>query len=108
MWQGRMTTEEGPMIDSHTNKPIKVIDDGDGEPYILVQLDQLELVKKLLDEAGYRYSEHDDVYSVNGKPYVAWINVSHQVDVPAIQRLLDDHDATTKDRPTRRLRSGRR
>jgi hypothetical protein len=95
------------MLDSLTNKPIKVIDDGDGEPYILVQLDQLELVKKLLDDAGYRYSEHEDVYSVNGQPYVAWINVSDQVDVPAIQRLLDDNEAPKMGRP-RRSRSGRR
>ncbi len=95
------------MLDSLTKKPIKVIDDGDEEPYILVQLDQLELVKKLLDQAGYRYSVHDDEYSVNGKPYIAWIDVSRQVDVPGIQRLLDSNEAPKMDR-LRRSPSGRR
>ena len=81
------------MIDSLTNKPIEVIDYGDGEPFVLVQLDQLELVKKLLDEAGIQYSVHEDEYSVNGKPYVAWIDLPHQVDVSSVQRLLDESDA---------------
>jgi hypothetical protein len=81
------------MLDSLTKKPIKVIDDGDDERYILVQLDQLELVKKLLDDAGFRYSVDDEEYSVNGKPYIAWIDVLRLVDVPAIQRLLDGNEA---------------
>jgi hypothetical protein len=95
------------MLDSLTKKPISVIDDGDDEPFILVQLDQLELVKRLLDDAGFRYSVHDDEYSVNGKPYIAWIDVLHQVDVPAIQKLLDAKEAPTMARP-RRSRSVRR
>ena len=95
------------MLDSISKKPIRVIDDGDQEPYILVQLDQLELVKKLLDDAGYRYSEHEDVYSVNGKPYVAWIALPHQVDVSSVQRLLDDSEAPRAHR-RRRSPSGRR
>ncbi len=42
------------MIDSFTKKPIRVIDDGDDAPYIIVRLDQLDAVKKILDRAGYR------------------------------------------------------
>jgi hypothetical protein len=95
------------MIDSLTKKPIEVIDYGDGEPFILVQLDQLELVKKLLDDAGLQYSVHEDEYSVNGKPYVAWIDLPHQVDVPSVQRLLDESEVTKTHR-RRRSPSGRR
>jgi hypothetical protein len=104
---GSVHHQEGTMLDSLTKKPIEVIDDGDEEPYILVQLDQLELVKKLLDDAGFRYSVHDDEYSVNGKPYIAWIDVLRLVDVPAIQRLLDANEAPKLNRP-RRSPSGRR
>jgi hypothetical protein len=60
-----------------------------------------------MDDAAYRYSVHYDEYSVNGKPYIAWIAVSHQVDVPAIQQPFDANEAPKMDRP-RRSPSGRR
>ena len=95
------------MIDSFTKEPIRVSDDGDAGPYMMVQLDQLDLVKKLLDDAGYHYYVDEDAISFNDQPYTAIVNLGHHADVPAIQRLLDDNEGPKMARP-RRPRSGRR
>jgi len=80
------------MIDSFTKERIKVNDDGDIAPYIIVQLDQLDLVKKLLDDAGFRYDEDEDAVSFNGQPYTTIVNLGLHADVLAIQRLLDANE----------------
>jgi hypothetical protein len=94
------------MIDSFTKKPIRVHDDGGGEPYIIVRLDQLDSVKKILDDAGCGYRVDDESISINGNPYATFVYLEHRADVPAIQKLLDDSDASKMTRP-RRQRSGR-
>jgi hypothetical protein len=90
------------MIDSFTKKPIRVYDDGGGEPYIIVRLDQLDAVKKLLDRAGCRYHVDDDQVSINGHPFVTIVSLEPGVDVAAIQKKLDDNEAP---KMTRRRRS---
>jgi hypothetical protein len=95
------------MIDSFTKKPIKVSDDGDSGPYIMVQLDQLDQVKKLLDDADIRYTVDEDAISFNGQPYTAVVNLGHHVDVLAVQKLLDEKEDPKMARP-RRPTSGRR
>jgi hypothetical protein len=81
------------MIDSITKEPIRVSDDGDAGPYIIVQLDQVELVKGLLDTAGYDYDVDEDAISFNDQPYTSIVNLGLQADVAGIQRLLDDFDS---------------
>jgi hypothetical protein len=103
----RSHAEGGTMIDSLTKRPIQVYDDGDGAPYIVVQLDQLDQLKKLLDGAGIPYRVEDEAFSFNDQPFTAVVNVGRGVDVPAVQNLLDK----TEDGKTvrhRRSRSGRR
>lgn len=95
------------MIDSLTKKPIRVSDDGDVGPYIMVQLDQLGLVKKLLDNAGYDYYVDEDAISFNDQPYTAIVNLGNDANVPAIQSVLDDNEDPNVAR-RRRTRSGRR
>ena len=95
------------MIDSFTRKPIRVSDDGDAGPYIMVQLDQLDLVKTLLDDADIRYTVDEDAISFNGQPYTAVVNLGHHVDVPAVQKLLDEKEDPKMAR-RRRPQSGRR
>ncbi len=80
------------MIDSLTKRPIKVSDDEDAEPYIFVQLDQLDLVKKLLEEAGHDFYVEEDAISFNGQPYTSVVELRHRADVTAIQKLLDDNE----------------
>ena len=55
-----------------------------------MQLDQLELVKKLLNDAGYVVDE--DAISFNGQPYTSTVNLGHNVDVSAVQKLLDGNE----------------
>jgi hypothetical protein len=80
------------MTDSFTKKPIRVSDDEDLGPAILLRLDQLALVTKLLDDAGYRYTVDEDEMSINDEPYQTEVELEHGVDVAAIQKLLDDHE----------------
>jgi hypothetical protein len=80
------------MIDSFIKKPIQVYDDGDAWPYIIVRLDQLDLVQKLLDDAGQRYDVDEEALSINGNPYATIVQLGRHANVPAIQKLLDDNE----------------
>ncbi len=93
------------MIDSLTKEPIRVSDDGEAGPYIIVQLDQLGLVKKLLDDAGYQYYVDEVAISFNGQPYTAIVNLGRHANVPPVQEVLDDNEAPDLVRSTR-TRSG--
>ncbi len=95
------------MTDSFTKKPIRVIDDEDLGPSFLVRLDQLDVVSKLLDDAGYRYTVDEDAMSFNDEPYLTDVELEHGVDVAAVQKLLDDHEDPKLTRK-RRSRSGHR
>ena len=95
------------MTDSFTREPIRVSDDGDTGPYILVRLDQLDPLKRLLDGAGIRFTVDEDAVSVNDRPYIAVVNLGPHVDVLAVQKLLDENEEPKMARP-RRPRSGHR
>jgi hypothetical protein len=95
------------MIDSFTKKPIQVSDDDDAGPYIIVRLDQLGLVEKLLDDAGYHYDVDEEAISINDNPYATIVNLGRHADVPAIQKRLDDNQ-DPKTAHSRRSSSGRR
>jgi len=95
------------MTDSFTREPIRVSDDGDTGPYILVRLDQLDLLKRLLDGAGIRFTVDEDAVSFNDQPYIAVVNLGNHVDVLAVQNLLDESKEPKMDR-SRRPRSGHR
>ncbi len=69
--------------------------------------DQLDLIKKILDEAGFRYSVDEDAISFNDQPYTSVVNLGHHVDVSAVQHLLDENE-DPKMAHSRRPRSGRR
>jgi hypothetical protein len=92
------------MIDSLTNEPIRIAFMESG-PYVFVQLDQLEQVKKILDEGGFRYWVDEDAISLNGQPYTSVVNLGREADVAAIQDLLDKH---TGHEGTGRRRGGHR
>lgn len=90
------------MIDSFTKKRIRVIDDEGDEPFILVRVDQLDVVKEILDRAGCRYDADDEQISLDGHPFVAFVTLEPRADVPAIQKLLDESEASQVTRPRRR------
>ena len=95
------------MTDSFTKEPIRVSEDKDLGPAILVRLDQLDVVKKLLDNAGYHYDVDEDAMSINDEPYMTSVDLEYNADVVAIQKLLDDHEDPKLTRQ-RRSRSGHR
>ena len=94
------------MTDSFTKKPIRVIrEEEDPWPYIDVHLDQLDVVKKLLDDAGYRYSVNEYAISSQDEPYITGVHLDHRADVAVVQKLLDDNEDPKMTR-RRRSRSG--
>jgi hypothetical protein len=90
------------MTDSFTRQPICVSTDGDAGPYIMVQLDQLDLVKKVLDHAGQPYSVEEDAISVDGAPMTVIIDLGPHADVERIKRGLDQEEDPRMNRSGRR------
>jgi hypothetical protein len=84
------------MINSITNEPIQVDKIPGAWPYVRVPLDQLDQVKKLLDDAGFRYSVDVYALSSDGEPYTVDVSFEHRADVAAVQSLFDHYqDPTT-------------
>ncbi len=77
------------MTDALTHKPIQVSTESPTSPYLMVPLDQLEQVTKLLHDHGIRHWTEHNVISFNGRPPVAFINLSKPSDSVAVQALLD-------------------
>jgi hypothetical protein len=77
------------MIDVTTKRPLKVSKDGDAGPYVMVPVALLAKVQALLDAKRIRYWVDEEAISVDGKPEVTVINLSHQTDPDEVQRILD-------------------
>jgi hypothetical protein len=106
--EGTNPNREETMTDSFTKKPIRVIlEEEDAWPYINVRLDQLDMVKKILDDAGCRYVVNEEAFSFNHEPYITVVHLDFRTDAAAVQKLLDDHE-DTKMKQQRRSRSGHR
>jgi hypothetical protein len=93
--EGIAHNQEGAMINSITNEPIRVSKHPEAWPYVRVPLDQLDQVKKLLDQAGLRYFVHVHAVAVDGEPYTVVVDFDHRVDVAAIQAVFDDYQDST-------------
>jgi hypothetical protein len=78
------------MIDISTERPLYVSTDGTAGPYIMVPLDQLDAVRRLLDQHSIRYSVDEDAISLNDKPYVTVVDLGRGGDAPAVQTILDN------------------
>jgi hypothetical protein len=79
----------GTVIDVMTNEPLRVSTDGTAGPYIRVPLDQLGVVRKLLDENRIPYLVDEDAISFNGRPYVTVVDLGRGTDANTVQRILD-------------------
>lgn len=80
--------ERMKMIDSITDRPIRVSTDGGAVPYVVVPVTQLEKVRGLFDSSGVAYWVDEEAISLDGKPEVVYINLRRGGD-EAAQRLLD-------------------
>jgi len=77
------------MTDISTNKPLIVSTDGSAGPYIMVPLDQLDDVRRALDENNIRYWVDEAAISMNDKPFIATVNLGRAGDAGAVQAILD-------------------
>lgn len=77
------------MIDTTTDKPLYVSKDGDAGPYIMAPVAQLEKIRILLDANKVPYWVDEEAISLDGKPEIAVINLSHESDPEKVQKLLD-------------------
>ncbi|WP_435011285.1 hypothetical protein P12x_002592 [Tundrisphaera lichenicola] len=77
------------MIDQMTRKPLCVSTDGTAGPYIMVPLSQLPELRQLLDDHGILHLVEEDAISMNGEPEIATIDLGREVDVSAVQEIID-------------------
>jgi len=77
------------MIDASTKKPLHVSTDGDAPPYIMVPVQQVDDVRKLLDENNISYWVDEIAISLDGKPEVTVVNLGRGTDAAAVQAILD-------------------
>jgi hypothetical protein len=75
--------------------------DGIAGPYIIVGIDQLELVRHELAAAGIKHDVDEDAVRLNGKPALAVINLGHHPDLEMVQRILDRITAGLRERRPR-------
>jgi hypothetical protein len=78
------------MIDTTTQKPLRVTTAGGAGPYLILPYEQLDQVTALLDANRIPYYVWDEVLSMDGGPEVAWIHFEDEgINAAVIQRLLD-------------------
>ncbi len=78
------------MTDSRTQQQLKVLDGGEGGPYMIVPASQLPQVRQQLDNNKVWYWVSSTVISLDGKPPVGFINFGRSGDAAKIQAILDD------------------
>ena len=81
--------EKRTMTDISTNKPLLVSTDGSAGPYIMVPLDQLDDVRRALDENNIRYWVDEAAISMNDRPFIATVNLGRAGNASAVQAILD-------------------
>ncbi len=78
------------MTDISTNKPLRVSTDGTAGPYIMVPLDQLDDIRRALEENHIRYWVDEDAISLNDSPFITTVNLGRAGDASAVQAILDE------------------
>lgn len=78
-----------PVIDTITAKPLSVFTEDNSAPYILVPVNQLDIVTGLLTKNRVPHWVDDEAISVDGKPEVAFIDLSPETDPKDVQTILD-------------------
>ncbi len=77
------------MIDTSTNKELRVRAGGTAWPYLMVTLDQLAEVRRHLDQHKVPYSVDEDAISLDGELETVFVDFVRGADAPAIQAILD-------------------
>ena len=77
------------MIDSTTGQPITIFDSKVGWSALRVSGDFADSVKRVLDAHGIRYRSNGILLVRNGGPAMTTIDFFYEMDVPAVQAILD-------------------
>ncbi|WP_165228322.1 hypothetical protein [Aquisphaera insulae] len=78
------------MIDEMTRNPLRVSTDEVAGPYLMVTVEQLESVRKRLDDHEVRYWVDGDAISLDGEPATTVVNFGVAGDAERIQAILDE------------------
>jgi hypothetical protein len=77
------------MIDEMTQKRVVVSNDEDAGPYLMVTLDQLDVIREALDRHKVRYWVDGDAISLDNEPPVTWINFGKMGQAARIKAILN-------------------
>jgi hypothetical protein len=77
------------MTDRTTGSPLRVSTYGLAPSFIRVSFDQLEEVRRILNENSIPYEVREDIVSMSGGPFFAVVNLSRGVDPSRVQKILD-------------------
>jgi hypothetical protein len=77
------------MIDTVTNKPIRVQVHKDVQPFFKLPMDQVNAVSKLLEANGIKFWIDNHSISFDGLPYVTTIHLRWGMNVEQVQAILD-------------------
>ncbi len=77
------------MIDVTTNKPLRISNAYPPQPSLEVADNQLEGLKRLLDQHGIRYWVDEHSFSFNDGPFTTIVTFYRGTDVDAVQAILD-------------------
>jgi hypothetical protein len=88
----RSVSRRFTMIDETTQERFRVSNDKDAGPYLMVTLNQLDVIRAALDRHKVRYWVDGDAISLDNEPAVTWINFGRAGDAARIQSILDEID----------------
>jgi len=77
------------MTDTRNGGRLQVLGSGDGSLSIRVAVDQVDEVRKLLDQDEIRYWVDSVAVSVKGRPFVTVIELGFNNDAARVQEILD-------------------
>jgi hypothetical protein len=77
------------MVDTSTQKPLHVSNNGTAGPYIRLPFTQVDEVRRLLDDHKIFYWVEENVISFDGGPEIAVIDFGRNGDPAVVQDILD-------------------
>jgi hypothetical protein len=85
----QLYVSENDMVNKTTGNPISVSSFGDAGACIIVPIASLDQVQALFDANQIRYWVEEEVYFLDGKPGVVFVNIEPETNPVMVQRLLD-------------------
>jgi hypothetical protein len=77
------------MIDCSTKAPLQVLDGGDGGPYIMVPVEQVDDLRSLLEMHHIQFQVDEEAISIDAEPEITVVNLFAGTDPRRVQAILD-------------------